>query len=215
MKAAGYRAARATSGADFTSGGYSSVNPDNRFSLGTAVITRAATLDQFERYLTNPMIEVEDIYGVINDTGPLGSIIKAGPRSVRAHPGIAAKISRTGTDFAKDSYGSIYMPDAGDEVSIPLVIFRSGTYALKFRVKTGYRGSDFASSAGYEYRLDGGSPLRFSPEGPVVNEDQNITWGYHRLGTLELQAGVRRISIRSLQDWAVLVDGLVLEYLGK
>lgn len=196
VRSAGYGAARSTSGQALAEGGYSTINPDRRLDLGCAVVTKAATTKQLEQYIVDPMIEVEDIFSVVNDAGTLG------------------RIERAGTDFSKDSYGCIYMPDRNDEVSIPVVVFNAGTYRLRFRVKTGGSQALFESSPYYEYRLDGGQPLVYVSEGPVVAESADVAWGYHRMDGIYLAAGLHWVNIRSLEDWAAMVDGLYIDRTG-
>ena len=187
---AGYTAARAA--VDITGGGYSAFDLARRYDFGCAVVLASTTEAEVIEFVSNPKIEVEDLYRVIDDVGELGAIARA--------------------DFDNDSYGTIFMADAGDSVAFKIHVLKPGFYNLSFRVKTGVEGDHLSTADGYLYTVNG-LPLPFQQEGPTVVEQEYIVWGFHQFEALELAAGETEFQVTCVQDWSVLVDYMELEFI--
>ncbi len=192
VKSAGYRSARGTGAPSLAGGGYAAVDPRRRLNLGCALPTKTTTMRQFSNYVGNAKrLELEDLF------------------VVEADPGKLVTISRS-WDFKKVSYGSIYMGDAGDAVSVSFLVTRPGVYDLQLKVKTGIQGDNTYTSAHYAYALNG-TALKHSTAGPYEVEGKWVVWGRHQIKGVKLKAGWARLSIKGTKDWAALLDWLEIK----
>ncbi len=188
VQEAGYVTARAA--VDITGGGYSTFDLARRWEFGCAVVLAKTTKQEIIDYVSNPKLELEDLFLVVEDAGELSAIFR--------------------TSFEQDSYGAVYMADAGDSVVFRVHVTKPGIYNLSFRVKTGIEGDPLSTADGYLYTLNG-DPLSFQQEGPTAVEQEYIVWGFHRFEPVELTAGMAEFQVTCLQDWAVLLDYMTLE----
>ncbi|GEM_PF-3568670 len=186
-QAAGFKAGRATGAKDISGGGYASRNASRRFRVGCALPVTTTTDEQFEAYLDNDKIELEDVYEVKEDAGLLGKIDRG--------------------DFGGDHFGHVFMADQGDTVTIPLVFSRKGSFDIKLRVKTGTKIQPKSTVDDYAYKFDG---LHVTPKAdgtPEPDKDSDhVAWGWHTLPGVAAEAGVHELEIKCLNDWSCLLD---------
>lgn len=187
VQAAGFVAARATGAADIRGGGYASPDPQRRFAVGCALPLTETSMADLWAYLDNPRVEVEDAFVVTHDVGPHGEPVRA--------------------DFARDSFGSVPLHDAGDAIRVRLLVRQAGSYRLRARVKVGIANEPAVASDGYRYRLAGRDVAAVREPG-IEPDTAHIVWGVHDLGVHRLARGWTEWEVHALRDWAVVVDWL-------
>jgi len=200
VKDAGYTGARSTGGAHLSDGGgYASFDEALLYSINAGLPVNTTSVEEFQKYVLNEAVEIEDIYQIKNETGNNARIARV-----------------TGDDsggLGSDSFASISLPDTGDAIKLNIFTPQSGQYDLHFRVKTGNYASapePTASENSYEYIIKGQPYSKSSgtvrTTGPYENEPttSNITWGYQHIDNVSLQEGANNVVIASTADWAIV-----------
>ena len=185
-----YRGARATGGSTIAHGGYASFDLGRRFEMGCATMVKTTTLAEFEGYMLNTKVEVEDLYVVKRDVGIQGPIERWGEY-----------------DMSHGSYGGVKAPDQGDTITFKIIVNQPGVYDLKFHVQTGTPSAPLSSTGGYSYKMNG-RDLRYTESGPTAIEHPDFVWGYHTVSRLPLPAGVVEFELAALRDWQTTIDSV-------
>ncbi len=199
-KDAGYIGARATGGAHLSDGGgYASFDEALLYSINAGLPVKTTSIEEFQKYVLNEAIEIEDIYQVKNETGNNAQIARV--------------LGDDRDGLGSDSFASISLPDTGDAIKLNIFAPQSGQYDLHFRVKTGSYVSGSkptGSEDSYEYIINGQAYSRSSgtvrTTGPYENESttSNVTWGYQHIDNVGLQEGANTVAIASTADWAIV-----------
>lgn len=184
--AAGYKVAIGPHTADLGGGAYAAMHPSRALSLGCALPVLTTEDDALATYLDNSRIEAEDVFSVQDDPPTLDRIGRGNSNN--------------------DTYAHIYMADKGDVITVPIYFPRAGPHHIRTRIKSGVADDAQKTTADYRYTLDGDA-LTYSPEDGTTPENQNITWGHHKLTPVNLaKAGWRQLELKCLQNWSCLLD---------
>ncbi|MFH0929161.1 MAG: polysaccharide deacetylase family protein [Candidatus Aenigmatarchaeota archaeon] len=189
---------------------------ESKFTIGSNIIDANTTFNgssavSFEKLVNyTKRNEFEDMYVTVSDLDINGNISLE-------------------DQFEADSFSSIALPDAGDSVTVGVLIPSTDRYNITFRVLTGGMNLTDPSSYSplsntYAYYIDNTqytlpTAQNFVNDTHTVLGDDNVTvwgyvWGSQILWNIQIDVGFHNITVVAQNNWSML-DYFTIDYSNK